>query len=146
MASPFFADRSRVARDFFGGPSTSAYESFAPATEAGVQDPIGFWNPLGLSADKDEATFRCHRVVEIKHGRVAMYAAIGHIVPEYHKFPGELAPSLGLRFSDVPNGLAAFSKVPLLGWLQLLFFAGLIETPGVFSGRARSVGLPQGPY
>ena len=83
---------------------------FNPATEAGVQDPVGFWDPLGLSADKDEATFKRRRAVEIKHGRIAMYATIGYIVPEYYKFPGDLSPSLGIKFADVPAGLAAFSK------------------------------------
>ena len=39
-----------------------------------------------------------------------MYATIGYIVPEYYKFPGYLSPSLVLKFSDVPNGLAALSK------------------------------------
>ena len=39
--------------------------------QAGVQDPVGFWDPLGLSADKDEATFKRRRAVEIKHGRTA---------------------------------------------------------------------------
>ena len=39
-----------------------------------------------------------------------MYATIGYIVPEHYKFPGYLSPSLGLKFSDVPNGLAALSK------------------------------------
>ena len=34
----------------------------------------------------------------------------GYIVPEYYKFPGYLSPSLGLKFADVPNGLAALSK------------------------------------
>ena len=40
----------------------------------------------------------------------AMYATIGYIVPEYYKFPRYLSPSLGLKFADVPNGLAALSK------------------------------------
>ena len=40
----------------------------------------------------------------------AMYATMGYIVPEYYKFPGYLSPSLGLKFADVPNGLAALSK------------------------------------
>ena len=69
-ASPLRAGReSKVARNFFGGDSTS-YASFDPAKELGVQDPIGFWDPLGLSADKDEATFKRRRAVEIKHGRI----------------------------------------------------------------------------
>ena len=113
-AGVFLAARSstrseKVARNFFGGTTTS-YKSFDPATEAGVQDPVGFWDPLGLSADKDEATFKRRRAVEIKHGRIAMYATMGYIVPEYYKFPGDLSPSLGIKFADVPAGLAAFSK------------------------------------
>ena len=41
----------------------------------------------------------------------AMYACMGYITPEYFKFPGFLSPSLGLKFADVPNGLAALSKL-----------------------------------
>eukprot|EP00435_Cladocopium_sp_Y103_P061801 s1033_g23.t1 len=123
-ASPLRAGREpRIARNFFGGDSAS-YASFDPAKELGVQDPVGFWDPLGLSADKDEATFKRRRAVEIKHGRIAMYATIGYIVPEYYKFPGYLSPSLGLKFSDVPNGLAALSKLPVLGGAQIIAFAG----------------------
>ena len=48
----------------------------------------------------------------------AMYATIGYIVPEYVRFPGYLSPSLGLKFSDVPNGLAALSK-RLGHWMAL---------------------------
>lgn len=55
-------------RNFFGGSPTSS--GFDPAKQLGVQDPIGFWDPLGLSADKDEATFKRRRAVEIKHGRI----------------------------------------------------------------------------
>jgi hypothetical protein len=40
-----------------------------------------------------------------------------------------------LKFADVPNGLAAISEVPLLGWFQILWFAGLIEGSGFFSGK-----------
>jgi hypothetical protein len=41
-----------------------------------------------------------------------MYAAIGYIVPEYFRWPGELSPKMGLSFADIPNGLAALTKVP----------------------------------
>ena len=35
----------------------------------------------------------------------------GYITPEIAgKFPGYLSPSAGLKFADVPNGLAAISK------------------------------------
>ena len=34
-----------------------------------VQPPVGFWDPLGLSADGDVAVFKRRREVELKHGR-----------------------------------------------------------------------------
>ena len=34
----------------------------------------------------------------------------GYIVPEYYRWPGDLSSSLGLKFSDVPTGFAAFGK------------------------------------
>eukprot|EP00434_Breviolum_minutum_P041837 symbB.v1.2.037220.t1/scaffold5435.1/size40275/3 len=69
-----------------------------------------------------------------------MYATIGYIVPEYYKFPGFLSPSLGLKFADVPNGLAAFSKLPVLGGAQIIAFAGLIETTGFFQATSTTDG------
>ncbi|CAE8609798.1 unnamed protein product, partial [Polarella glacialis] len=45
-------------------------------------DPVGFWDPLGLAADKNEATFERRRQTEIKHGRIAMLATMGYITPE----------------------------------------------------------------
>ncbi|CAK9118605.1 unnamed protein product [Durusdinium trenchii] len=129
---------TKLTRNFFGGSSTTT--SFDPAKQLGVQDPIGFWDPLGLSADKDEATFKRRRAVEIKHGRIAMYATMGYIVPEYFKFPGYLSPSLGLKFSDVPNGLAALSKLPVLGGAQIIAFCGLIETTGFFQASSTTDG------
>jgi len=131
--------RPHVARNFFGEP-TSAPASFDPATELGVQDPVGFWDPLGLAADKDKATFNRRRAVELKHGRIAMYATIGYIVPEYFRWPGFLSPSLGLKFSDMPNGLAALSKLPVLGGAQIIAFAGLIETTGFFQAASTTDG------
>jgi hypothetical protein len=81
-SSPLRAGKeSKVARNFFGGDSgSSSYASFDPATQAGVQEPVGFWDPLGLSADKDQEAFTRRRAVEIKHGRIAMYATMGYIV------------------------------------------------------------------
>merc|ERR1719392_450528 len=96
--------------------------------ELGVQDPVGFWDPLGLSSDGDVYSFKRRRSVEIKHGRICMLATMGYITPEITgKLPGYLSPSAGLKFEDVPNGLAAISKVPFLGWLQIFSYAAYCE-------------------
>lgn len=113
------------------GRSATARRAFNPENELGVQAPVRFWDPAGFCKDGNEANFKRRRTVEIKHGRVSMLACIGFIVPEYVRFPGELSPSEGISFADVPNGLAALSKVPSLGWAQIFFFAGFIETGGL---------------
>lgn len=102
--------------------------------ELGVQAPVGFWDPLGLSANGDAATFTRRRETEIKHGRISMLATMGYITPELTgKFPGMLSPSLGLSYEDIPNGLGAFSKVPLLGWVQMVLYCAVCEVSGINS-------------
>merc|ERR1712056_61416 len=101
-------------------------------SELGVQAPVGYWDPLGLSKDGDADAFKRRRVTEIKHGRVSMFACLGYIVPEYVKWPGYCSPSAKLAFEDIPNGLGALSKVPGAGWVQMFLFCGLVEK-GLFT-------------
>merc|ERR1712039_1126772 len=42
-------------------------------------------------------------------------------------FPGYLSPSMNLKFADVPNGLAALSKVPAIGWAQIIGYMSFCE-------------------
>merc|ERR1712032_1664797 len=101
------------------------------SSELGACPPLGFWDPLDLSKFSDPVTaegqFKRRRVVELQHGRVSMLACIGYIVPEYFKWPGYCAPSLELKFEDIPNGFQAIDKIPGIGWVQILAFVGLIE-------------------
>lgn len=84
--------------------------------ELGVQPPLGFWDPMGFTDDGDIAAYRRRRSVEFKHGRIAMLATMGFMTPEIiGHWPGYLSPSMGLKFADVPNGLAALNVVPSLG-------------------------------
>merc|ERR1712113_1265340 len=124
---------------FQDGLTGSAYGDWALYTasplralenELGVQPPVGFWDPLEFTKDGSRENFLRRRAVEIKHGRVSMYACIGYFVPEYTKFSGYLSPSMDIKFSDVPNGLGALSKVPILGWAQIITFCGWLETTG----------------
>ncbi|CAE7743294.1 FCPE, partial [Symbiodinium pilosum] len=142
-----------VQNGLFGTPYGLYTGSSAFENELGVQPPAGFWDPLGFTKGGDAASFRRRRYVELKHGRVAMLACLGYIVPEYYRWPGDLSPSLGLKFTDVPTGFAAFSKVPLSGWAQMVAFAGSVElfqyvddpkrAPGDFE-NAGYLGIPNG--
>lgn len=94
--------------------------SFNPAKELGAMAPLGYFDPLGLSKIGDEDGFRNLRAAELKHGRVAMLAALGLVVQHYVKFPG---------LETVPSGLAALTSFPSnLAVLYLLAIAGYLET------------------
>merc|ERR1711972_890028 len=62
-------------------------------------------------------------------------------VPEYFRWPGDLSPSLDLKFTDVPNGLAALSKVPIAGWVQILGFCGFLEATGWTFSKSANIGF-----
>ncbi|CAK9090948.1 unnamed protein product [Durusdinium trenchii] len=110
------------------GSAWLAFES-----ELGVQAPVGFWDPVGFTADGDVAAFKRRRSVELKHGRICMMATMGYITPEVTgKLPGYLSQSAGLKFADVPNGLAAVAKVPVAGWAQIAAYFGFVEFSGGF--------------
>merc|ERR1719436_1977550 len=132
FATAVFAGELRM--KVVASPKRTALRAFE--SELGVQAPVGYWDPLGLAKDGDMEAFKRRRGTELKHGRISMYACIGYIVPEYFKFGGYLSPSAGLKFADVPNGLAALSKVPVNGWLQIVLFAGYYEFPTYNSDAA----------
>ena len=89
-----------------------------------------FFDPLGLA---DDDNFAIYREAELKHGRVAMLATLGMMLPDF--FRNELVPedlylskSLELKFLDVPCGLQALGVVPREGWLQILLAVGFVDT------------------
>jgi hypothetical protein len=96
------------------------------SNKVGGLPPLGPWDPLGLSTSDE--TFDKFRAAELKNGRVAMMAVLGYVAPETYRFPGDIAP--GLKFADVPNGIAAIETVPALGWLQIFFLIGAVDYYG----------------
>lgn len=84
----------------------------------GDVETFGVWDPLGFG--KNESQLFRRRCVELKHGRVAMAAVVGLIVPEVVTFPGFLSPTGNIKFSDVPHGLGNSSRL-----LRLASAAGL---------------------
>lgn len=111
--------------------TTTALQAIPPEKEVGVLPPVGFFDPLGLLGSGPYgdrlANFNHYRSVELKHGRIAMAATLGMLVQENYRFDGYLAPSRGLEFSDVPNGLDALDVVPLEGWVQMAVVIGMHE-------------------
>jgi len=95
--------------------------------DLGVQAPVGYWDPFGLALDGNAADFARRRVTEIKHGRVCMFACLGYMVPEYFRWPGYCMGDNKLPFADIPNGLVALKKIPLVGWFQIVLFCGCME-------------------
>jgi len=73
------------------------------------------FDPLGLGT---EAKMERYTQVEIKHGRVAMIAVLGYIMPEVFRFPG---------CEEFKHGLGAFETIPLEGWVQLVALVGAHE-------------------
>ena len=117
-----FVPCGRVAR------SSSAMK-MAFEDEIGVLAPLGFFDPLGLSADGDEVVFARRRAVELKHGRVSMLAVVGYVVAEIARFPGKIDLE-GTTFVDIPNGLAAITAIPAFGWFQIAASIGYWEIFG----------------
>jgi len=116
--------------------------AWAFENELGVQAPVGFWDPIGFTADGDVAAFKRRRATELKHGRISMLACMGYMTPEIiGKFPGYLSPSTGLKYADIPNGLGAISKVPWEGWFQMVFYCLFVEYKSGF-GKDYKEGTP----
>jgi len=116
----------------FAGVSTAAHpagavalrasgyvQPFDPAKQVGAMAPLGFFDPLGFSKVGDKDGFRNLRAAELKHGRVAMMAAVAAVAQHYVKFPG---------FETVPSGLSAVTT-PLGGGgvVVLLLLSGFME-------------------
>jgi len=90
---------------------------------AGISAPLGFFDPLGFSTTVTGGKLLFYREVELKHGRVAMLAALGMLVGEqFHPlFGGDI---------DVPAYIA-FQQTPLQAFWPAVVAA--IAIPEIFS-------------
>mmetsp|Transcript_8932 Transcript_8932/g.14886 ORF Transcript_8932/g.14886 Transcript_8932/m.14886 type:complete len:217 (-) Transcript_8932:151-801(-) len=118
-----FAPAAKVGRDV----SSAVITHMSYEDQIGAQPPLGFYDPLGLVADADEATFNRLRYVEIKHGRISMLAVLGHIATTGGlRLPGDIDLH-GTSFDSIPAGIAGLSKVPAAGLVQMFAFVGFLE-------------------
>ncbi|CAK0824352.1 unnamed protein product [Prorocentrum cordatum] len=95
-------------------------------SEWDLQAPVGYWDPLGLAKDVGADVLYRRRCTEVKHGRVAMWAAIGFIVQDVFLWPGGVVLE-GPAFASLPNGLSAPVKVSGADWGQVFLFYGSLE-------------------
>jgi len=101
--------------------------AFPDAPGVDTSGYIGYFDPLGLTADGDIEKFNRVRAIEIKHGRIAMLAMTHTFVTYFFTIPGYLSNSAGVKFADVPAGWGAFKVVPAAGWLQIILFQAALE-------------------
>ena len=57
------------------GMATSSLNDFD--SELGVQEPLGFFDPIGMLEDVDQERFNRLCYVEVKHGRICQLAFLG---------------------------------------------------------------------
>ena len=83
------------------------------------------WDPLGLA--KTPEKFEKLRYTEIKHGRVAMLAVLGHITAATgYRFPGELAN--GVKFDSVTgSGFQALGQCSAADYALILMSVAFLE-------------------
>eukprot|EP00929_Paragymnodinium_shiwhaense_P110718 TRINITY_DN7792_c0_g1_i1.p1 TRINITY_DN7792_c0_g1~~TRINITY_DN7792_c0_g1_i1.p1 ORF type:complete len:324 (-),score=105.16 TRINITY_DN7792_c0_g1_i1:492-1463(-) len=104
--------------------------------------PLGYFDPLGFAKEGDEAGFKNLRAAELKHGRVAMMAAVGALAQSTFRFPG---------FEDVKGTVTALGggDSVLYGTAALFVVSGVLEQiwkeqPGKEAGNfGDPVGLNQ---
>mmetsp|Transcript_55476 Transcript_55476/g.132256 ORF Transcript_55476/g.132256 Transcript_55476/m.132256 type:complete len:258 (+) Transcript_55476:109-882(+) len=75
------------------------------------------FDPLNLGST--DTKMERYTAVEIKHGRIAMIACLGYVIPECYRFPG---------CEEYDSGLDALTSLPFLGWFQIFAFIGAHET------------------
>merc|ERR1712190_572299 len=89
----------------------------------GATMPLGYFDPLGFCKVGDEEGFRKLRIAELKHGRVAMMAAVGAVWQPVFPFPGFEKVPAGIGAVLSPQGMNGFAALVLLsGALELVFW------------------------
>ena len=101
------------------------------------------FDPLNLV--RTEADFQRFRYAEVRHGRVAMLAVLGHVTAATGaRWPGQLDG--GRAFSEIKgSGYAALEQCGFATWAIIVFSVALLEirvmkevVPGEFPGDLRN--------
>jgi len=82
----------------------------------GAISPLGFFDPLGFSNEKDLVGVKRLREAEIMHGRVAMLATVGYVLQEN-------TPTIAYGFDTPTIANHQIPEVPLFGVMFPFFLA-----------------------
>jgi hypothetical protein len=93
---------------------------------------IKFWDPLNLASSglyglDEEGSIRFLREAEIKHGRVAMAAFVGHVVQSNYVFPWALTTKGDMMPSTDLSPPAQWDAMPFESKAQIIGFVGFLE-------------------
>ena len=126
------------------GKASTALNDFE--SELGSQAPLGFFDPLGMLADADQERFDRLRYVEVKHGRIAQLAFLGHITTRNGiHLSGDIDYS-GNSFGSFPNGWAAISGPDVISQAGLLQLVGLVGFLELFVMKDSANGAEAGEF
>lgn len=100
--------------------SSSALAAWKDETVVGITAPVGFFDPLGLSAGKSDEIMAYYREAELKHGRVAMAACLGWYITA-----GGVHPAFNSELPSDP--VKAAMELPGVAWLQFFLGCGAVE-------------------
>mmetsp|Transcript_6736 Transcript_6736/g.16443 ORF Transcript_6736/g.16443 Transcript_6736/m.16443 type:complete len:235 (-) Transcript_6736:199-903(-) len=93
---------------------------------------VNFWDPLNLASSglygmDEEDSIRFLREAEIKHGRVAMAAFVGHVVQSNFVFPWALTTKGDMMPSTDLSPPAQWDALPFASKAQIIGFVGFLE-------------------
>lgn len=93
---------------------------------------VRFWDPLNLASSglyglDEEGSIRFLREAEIKHGRVAMAAFVGHCVQSNFVFPWALTTKGDMMPGTDLSPPAQWDALPFASKAQIIGFVGFLE-------------------
>jgi len=98
---------------------------FSKEDQLGAQAPLGFFDPLDFC--KDEETFKDLRAKELKHGRLAMMAALGMLTQSLVQVPGMEGVPKGATACLAGNGQVGF--IAILAVIAALEVGVFVQDP-----------------
>merc|ERR1739845_33236 len=113
--------QSKIGVSVRGRKAAAMNEKFDVKDLPGVTAPLGFFDPVGFTADASEGKIRFYREVELKHARIGMLAALGFVVGEqFHPlFGGDIDAPSYLAFQQTPLETFWPGVVFAIAWLEV---------------------------